>query len=333
MVTILTLCFAFGKALSRSDLEVVVGARSLAGQMPDGRVQTLLIGPSAAVYSDALIHQGIDQLFVIEDGRLQPHQTDRLLATVEKFVQDWAADVILLPHDNLGSEIGARLAYRLKTGIVTDCTGFKVKTHLHNEGLTIQWFKPVYGGKATAHMVTGGGPKIATLRARAFDPLPPEDGRQGTVECIKIDIEAPAAVRLVERIQEEPEGVSLDQAAIVIGGGRGIGSAEGFAALEQLAGVLGAAVGGSRPAADLGWIPHSRLLGQTGKIIAPDLYLAFGISGAPQHMAGAGASKTIVAINNDPDGPIFRVANLGLVETWQDVVPAMTAACRELTEE
>jgi electron transfer flavoprotein alpha subunit len=100
-----------------------------------------------------------------------------------------------------------------------------------------------------------------------------------------------------------------------------------------LAGVLGAAVGGSRPAADLGWIPHSRLLGQTGKIIAPDLYLAFGISGAPQHMAGAGASKTIVAINNDPDAPIFRVANLGLVETWQDVVPALTAACRELTEE
>lgn len=323
MVTVLTLCFAFGEGASQSDLEVVAGGRMLAGMLPDGLVQTLLVGPNAAEYTDALIHHGIDELFVMENGRLQPHETTCLLELVEAFVQEHSPDVILLPHDNLGSEIGARLAYRFKTGIATDCTGFKVKTNRRGEDLIIHWLKPVYGGKATAHMITGGGPKIATLRARAFDSVPSENGSEGAIEWIEVDVKTPAAVRLVERIQEEPEGISLDQARVVVGGGRGMGSLEGFAALEKLAEVLGAAVGGSRPAADLGWISHSRLLGQTGKIIAPDLYLAFGISGAPQHMAGTGASKTIVAINNDPEAPIFKVAHLGIVDRWEEVVPVL----------
>jgi electron transfer flavoprotein alpha subunit len=137
-------------------------------------------------------------------------------------------------------------------------------------------------------------------------------------------------VTLIEKIQQAEEGVSLDQAQIVVSGGRGMGGPEGFVVLDKLAKILGAAVAGSRVAADAGWVPHSRLVGQTGKIVAPRLYIAVGISGAPQHMAGAGSSKTIVAINKDEDAPIFKAAHVGLVAEWQQVIGAFTEACKKL---
>ncbi len=247
-----------------------------------------------------------------------------IIDTIDRFLADQDPTVILLAHDNLGSEIGPRLAYRLKTDIVTDCIGFKV------EGSVIHWLKPVYGGKALAYIVSNSAPQLATFRARAFEPLSPDEAFSGTVKTFDIALDADSPIKLVEIIEQEEEGISLDQAQVVVSGGRGIGSPEGFEKLEELAEVLGGAVGGSRPAADLGWIPHSHLIGQTGKIAAPDLYLAIGISGAPQHMAGAGASKTIVAINKDPDAPIFKVAHLGLVDEWQNVIPTLTKACREI---
>lgn len=327
MVTILTLCFAFTEDVPRTALEVIAAARQLAEAKGGGRVQTLRFSSETAALPDSLIHHGTDELFIAAGGRLQPHQTTMILDTVEKFVRERPPDVILLPHDNLGGEIGARLAYRLNVHIVTDCTGFKV------EAGAIHWLKPVYGGKAQAYIVSGSTPQLATFRARAFEPLPPDKGRQGAVVQIQAEPEAAAPIVLAETIQEQAAGISLDQAPVVVSGGRGMGSAQGFAALEELAEVLGAAVGGSRPVADLGWIPHSRLLGQTGKIVAPDLYLAFGISGAPQHMAGAGASKTIVAVNKDPDAPIFKMAHLGVVDEWQNIIPPLTAACRELADE
>jgi electron transfer flavoprotein alpha subunit len=327
MVNILTLCFAFGEELPRQALETISAARLVAGKMLDGRVQTLLIGPEADRFINSLIHYGIDELFVVANSHYQPQETAPILKVIEKFVRGRSPDVILLPHDNLGSEIGARLAYRLKASISSDCTGFKVENGI------LHWQKPVYGGKALAYMVSGDGLRLATIRPRAFELLPPDEGRHSKLERIEVEADMPSPIVLVETIREEMEGVSLDQAQVVVSGGRGMGSAEGFVVLEELAKVLGAAVGGSRPAADLGWIPHSRLLGQTGKIAAPDLYLAVGISGAPQHMAGAGASKTIVAINKDADAPIFKIAHLGIVDEWQNVIPALTEACREIGDE
>ena len=180
-----------------------------------------------------------------------------------------------------------------------------------------------------AYMVAGGPMQLATIRSRAFEPLPADPGRQGQVQALEIDVDSISSqVSFLEEIQEKIEGISLDQAQIIVSGGRGMGNAGGFSALRDLAGVLGAAVGGSRPAADLGWVPHSRLVGQTGKIVAPNLYIAVAISGAPQHMAGAGASKTIVAINKDEDAPIFKVAHIGIVDEWENVLPALSAACR-----
>ena len=151
---------------------------------------------------------------------------------------------------------------------------------------------------------------------------------------MEVDVDSISSpVLLVERTREEMEGISLDQAQIIVSGGRGMEDEEGFSVLERLAETLGAAVGGSRPAADLGWVPHSRLVGQTGKIVAPNLYIAVAISGAPQHMAGAGSSNTIVAINKDEDAPIFKVAHVGVVDEWQNVIPALTTACKEMLNE
>lgn len=327
MTKILTFCFVSGDEVPAGVLEIMAAARRLARQVPDGRVQALLVGPHVGAHASALIQYGADELFVADHDHLQPYQVTQIVSVLERLVQRLSPAIILLPHDNLGSDVGARLAYRLGADIIPDCTDFKV------EGEVVHWLKPVYGGKAMAYMVCGRSPQLATIRARAFEPLPADATRQGTVETVTVDPETASPIALVDTIQEQSEGISLEQAQVVVAGGRGMGGAEGFAALAELADVLGAAVAGSRPAADLGWVPHSRLLGQTGKIIAPNLYLAVAISGAPQHMAGAGASRTIVAINKDPDAPIFNVAHLGVVDEWQNVIPALTAACREFLDD
>ncbi len=326
MTKILTFCTAFAGALPRSSLEVLAAGRQLAGKVGTGHVQAILLGPEVEVHGETLLHRGADEVFTVSHPRLQYHEADVILGVLEEAVRLLSPDVILFPHDTLaGGNLGPRLAHRLGAGIVTDCTGFEV------EGDIIRWLRPVYGGKAMAYMVCSGTVQMATTRARAFEPLPADPARQGQVQRLEIDVDSmPSVVSLVERTQEEAEGISLDQAQIIVSGGRGMGDKEGFAVLEGLAEILGAGVGGTRAAADLGWIPHSQLIGQTGKIVAPNLYIAVAISGAPQHMAGAGSSKTIVAINKDEDAPIFKVARIGVVGRWQDVIPAFTQKCKEL---
>jgi len=285
-----------------------------------------LLGPDVQKHAGTLIQHGADQVFIANHSRLLPHETDVVLAALEQAVNQIAPSVIILPHDDLASDVGPRLAFRLKAGIVTDCTNFKLQ-----DG-EIFWLRPTYGGKALSYMLARGMPQFATIRSRAFDPLPSDSSRQGAQRILILDLDSvPSPVVLVENIQKGEEGgVSLDQAQIIVGGGRGMQDMNNFHILHELAGVLNAAVAGSRPAADSGWVPHSHLIGQTGKIVAPNLYIAVGISGATQHMAGAGPSKTIVAINKDEDAPIFKVAQIGIVDTWQNVIPAFIAACRVL---
>jgi electron transfer flavoprotein alpha subunit len=325
MTNILAFCFASAEGLPRAALEALAAARQLRDQLGGGRVQALLLGPDVEAHGQTLVQHGADEVFVVSHSRLGHHAAELVLAALRTAVEQLSAAVLVLPHDDLSSEVGPRLAYRLKTGIITDCTDFKV------EGETIRWLRPVYGGKAMAYMVANGPLQLVTVRSRAFKALPADPAHQGTVQTLEVDVEAmSSSVSLVERIQEQIEGISLDVAQTIVAGGRGMGDEEGFSVLRGLAQVLGAAVAGSRPAADLAWVPHSHLVGQTGKIVAPNLYIAVGISGAPQHMAGAGSSKTIVAINKDEDAPIFKVAQIGVVEEWQNVISDLTAACKEL---
>jgi electron transfer flavoprotein alpha subunit len=328
MTDILAFCTASGGELSHASLEVLAAGRRLGDELGNDALQAVLLGPDIEGCGEMVVHRGADEVFVVSHSRLQYHEADVILQALEKIVQQLAPDVILFPHDELsGGNVAPRLAYRLGTGIVTDCTGFEV------EGETIRWLRPVYGGKAMAYMVASGPVQLATMRSLAFEPLPADATRRGRVQALEMDVASiPSRVQLVDRIveEEEFEGLSLDHADIIVSGGRGMEAKEAFVTLRELADVLGAAVGGSRPAADLGWVPHSHLVGQTGKIVAPSLYIAVAISGAPQHMAGAGSAKTIVAINKDEDAPIFKVAHVGVVDEWQNIIPDLTESCKEL---
>ncbi len=327
MAGILVFSLVSAEGLPGSGLELVAAAEQLREKLGDEIVQVALLGPDAKSYAETLIHHGADEVLVASSPELQGYKTELMLAVLEAAIEYVSPAVILFPADTVGGVVAPQLAYRLGAGIVTDCVGFEVDA----ESGDIRWLRPVYGGKAMAYMVAKGPLQIATFRQRAFEPLPEDTSRQGKVLALEVELEpAMARISLVEEVREEVEGISLDEAQIVIGGGRGMGGPESFSELETLAEILQGAVGSSRPPADSGWVPHGKLIGQTGKIVSPNLYIAVGISGAPQHMAGISAAKTIVAINKDEDAPIFKVAHLGVVDDWRQVVPALIRACREL---
>jgi electron transfer flavoprotein alpha subunit len=233
----------------------------------------------------------------------------------------------LLPGDSLGRDLAARLAFRLKAGVVTDV----IEIEMGDSEKMPRFTRPAYGGKATAVIVPKRFPVVVTLKPRTFDPAPPAG--EGKTKEIPVEISldpAQARIRMVERVEEETTGVKLEDARAVVSGGRGLGGPEGFTLLVELARVLKGAVGASRAATDAGWVPSSMQVGQTGKTVSPDLYIAVGISGATQHVAGITGAKTIVAINADPEAPIFKVAHLGIVGDYKAILPPLIAKCREL---
>jgi electron transfer flavoprotein alpha subunit len=308
-------------------LEALAAARHLSDQLGGRDVQALLLGWGIEGHASSLIERGADTVLLADDAGLEDHQAELVLGVLERAVEQLSPEVIIFPHSDLsGGHVAPRLARRLKTGIVTDCTGVEV------EDGAIRWLRPVYGGKAMASMMAQGPLQLATMRSLAYEPLEPDASRHGVVEELSVDVDALSVhVPVVDRIVEEEEfaGRSVDRADIIVSGGRGMGDEEGFESIKRLAEALDAAVAGSRPAADSGWVPHSHLVGQTGKIVAPQLYIAIGISGAPQHMSGAGSAKTIVAINKDEDAPIFKAAHIGVVDEWENVVPTLIEQLKE----
>lgn len=320
-MTILTICAFASDEVPSSALEALAAARHLAEALGDQEVQALLTGSGVTEHGASLIKRGADEVLVVDDPRLESLDGELVLEVVERAVNEVSPDIAIFPHTDVsGGHVAPRLARRLETGIVTDCTGFEVK-----DG-AIQWVRPVYGGKAMAVMTATGPVQLATMRSLAFEPLEADESREGDVRELVVDLEGvEMAVPIVDTIVEEEafEGPSLDRADVIVSGGRGMGDEENFERVKELARALDAAVGGSRPAADSGWVPHSHLVGQTGKIVAPQLYIAIGISGAPQHMSGAGSAKTIVAINKDEDAPIFKAAHVGVVDEWENVLPPL----------
>ena len=327
-MSILTFCAASSEDLPEAPLEALAAARHLSDQLDGRDVRALLLGSGIEGHAAGLIERGADEVVYVDDPGLEDHQAELVLGVLERAVERFSPDVIIFPHNDLsGGHVAPRLAHRLGTGIVTDCTGVEVQ-----DG-TIHWLRPVYGGKAMATMVAKGPTQLATMRSLAYEPLEPDSSRAGSVEALEVDLGSLAvSVPVVDRIVEEEEfaGRSIDRADIIVSGGRGMGDEEGFESIKHLAEVLDAAVAGSRPAADSGWVPHSHLVGQTGKIVAPQLYIAIGISGAPQHMSGAGSAKMIVAINKDEDAPIFKAAHIGLVDEWENVVPTLIEQLKDI---
>ena len=260
---------------------------------------------------------------------LQTYQTASYCTVVGQIAEQAEPEVLLVGMSDNGRDLGPRLAFRLRTGLASDCVDLAINA----ETRLLEATRPVSGGNAMATVVIEKTrPQMATVRAKTMPAAEPDTGRQGEVIAVDVSLDAASLpVTVVERVKAESEGVRLEDADIVISGGRGLkGPDDFYAILEPCAKALGGTIGASRAAVDEGWVPTQLQVGLTGKIVSPKLYVACAISGAAQHMAGCGYSKTIVAVNRDPDAPIYQRANIGIVGDYKKVIPAFQAKCAEL---
>ena len=300
-------------------------ARGLADQL-SGVASAILIGTDVKGLASELISYGMDKVYAADDARLHNYQPEAYTAVIEQVCRSENPEVLLFGQTLRGRDLGPRLAFRLKTGIATDCVEFTIDSVSKKLVVT----RPAYGAKAWATLTFLSQPAIATLRSKAVPPAEKNEARTGQTISIEGNIDfAALRVKYIDRVKQESEGPKLEDAKVIVSGGRGLGQAENFRLLEELAKILGGVVGASRGAVDNGWLPSTRQVGLTGTIVSPRLYFAIGISGATQHMAGCASSQYIVAINKDPEAPIFRRAHYGVVADYKPVVAAMIQCCTQ----
>jgi electron transfer flavoprotein alpha subunit len=306
--------------------ELLGGGRKLASDLGQ-ELSAVLVGSGISGLAKEAIASGADKVYVVDDKLLKDYQTDSYVTVMEKVVKQAMPQVLVLGQTSIGRDITPRLAFRLNTAASMGC----LELAIDPQSKLLLQTKPVYGGNAQAVFVCQTFPQIATVRAKAMTPLAPDGSRKGEVITIDAGLD-PSAIRtkVVEKVAEKVEGIRLEDAKVVVGGGRGIGGADGFKQLEELAAMVKGAVGATRPPCDNGWMPAGAQIGLTGKIVTPDLYIAVALSGSSQHMSGCSGSKTIVAINKDPEANIFREARFGIVGDWKKVIPALTNKLKEL---
>ena len=260
---------------------------------------------------------------------LSEYHADLYLSALDSLCREVSPRVVLMSRTAEGRELAPRLAFRQGVGLAQDC----LEVSVDESSGTLLANRPVYGGNAIAVVSCEQTPQIAAVRPKAYEPTEADQSRRGEVVSFPVDLDASQArTRVVETVSEESEGVKLEDARVVVSGGRGLGGPEPFSGLEDLAKLLGGAVGASRAAVDSGWVPASYQVGLTGKAITPDLYITVAISGASQHMAGCSGAKCIVAINKDAAANIFKEARYGVVGDWETIIPALTEAVRELVD-
>ncbi len=287
----------------------------------------ILVGSNIAAVAPQAIMYGASKVYVVDDPLLKDFQTDAYVSVMEKVVKQVMPSVIIMGQTDVGRDLAPRLAFRLGTAVTMDCIDLAIDP----ETKRLLQTKPVYGGNAQAVFATDTDPQIVTIRTKAMTAPEPDTLKKGEIVNISADLQASdIRTKVVDRVVEEVAGIKLEDAQVVVAGGRGIGSADGFKQLEELANMLKGAVGASRPPCDNGWVPDTIQVGLTGKIIAPELYIAVALSGSSQHMSGCSGSKTIVAINKDKEANIFRHARYGVVGDWKKVLPAFTAKVKEL---
>jgi electron transfer flavoprotein alpha subunit len=308
--------------------EMLGAGKKLADKLGEP-LSAVLLGSGIKGLAAEAIAFGADKVFVVDDANLKDYQSDAYVTAVESVIKQANPRVVLFGQSTMGRDLAPRLAFRLNTAISMDCVDLDIDANK----LLVQT-RPVYGGNAKAVFTTEALPQMATVRTKAMTALPRDAAKTGEVVDVASGID-PAKIRtkFVKKVKEEVAGVKLEDAPAVIAGGRGIGSLEGFKQLEELAKLFKGAVGATRPAVDNNWVPASIQVGLTGKIVAPELYIAIALSGSSQHMAGCSGSKTIVAINKDPESNIFREARFGIVGDWKQALPAFTAKVKELLKE
>jgi electron transfer flavoprotein alpha subunit len=298
--------------------EALGAARDVADAL-DGQVVAIVLGENVTDVAGQAFHYGADRVVVADDPTLQNFRLEPYAAVIEKLAREEEPAAVIMGASNPGLELSAYVAAKLGVGLASDCTEVAVK----NGNLTA--VRPVLIGNVVAKVVFGQArPPIVTIRRRVF-PIPEADPtRSGDLTAISAILSENDIATKIEGFEEATSDVSLTDAKIIVAGGRGVGGPEGFGPIEALAKAMGGAMGASRAAVDAGWVPYAYQVGQTGKTVQPDLYVACGISGAIQHLAGMKTSKLIVVINKDPEAPIFKYAHYGIVGDLFQYVPALT---------
>lgn len=307
-------------------LELLSPGRKLVDHQ-GGKLVAVIIGNNVAPAIEAASAHGADQVIVVEGEEYAHYSTDAYTTALTTLVEKYGPKSMMIGATNDGRDLGPRVSCRLGTGLTADCT------HLdyNDEEDIVLWTRPAFGGNLMATIVCPDHhPEIGTIRPGVFKKVP-VDGNKA--EVIKEDIHvAPDKIRtqVLEVIKDmDADKVDLEGAEIIVSGGRGVGGPDGFSVIRDLAAELKATVGASRAAVDSGWIAHSHQVGQTGKTVSPKLYIACGISGAIQHLAGIGGADVIVAVNKDPDAPIFDIADYGIVGNLFDVLPVLAAEIKK----
>ena len=282
----------------------------------------VLLGSGLEETAEKLGERGADKVYLVDNPALKDYQDDPYTEVLVRLVEEHKPEVILCGATTIGRSLGSRVAIKAGAGLTADCTGLDID---EKERLLLQT-RPAFGGNIMATIVTPNHrPQMATVRHKVMKEAAVTPGRKAEVISKAYPPEVfTSRTKLLEMVAELGATVNISEADVIVAGGRGMGSKENFALLEELAGVLGGAVGASRSAVDADWIPYSHQVGQTGKTVCPKLYIACGISGQIQHLIGMQSSKTIVAINKDPDAPIFKVATYGIVGDVNELVPALT---------
>lgn len=308
-------------ALRSVNAEVYTAAVAL-GASTDQQVATLLIGSSdLQSMANVPAAHGISRIVVLEDTRLAQFSPDAYAQTIADAIKQLGATTVLMGATFTGKDVMARVAQILDAGLAQDC----IEVASDGNGLLCK--RPMYAGKLIADVRVHSSPALATIRPKSYKPA--EKQVEAAVEQLSVEVPDPKVV--VESYEGgNTDKLDVTEADIIVSGGRGMQGADRWGIIEELADLLGAATGCSRPVSDDGWRPHEEHIGQTGKTVSPDLYVACGISGAIQHVAGVSSSKYIVAINKDPEAPIFKVADYGIVGDVFDVLPAMTDEVRKL---
>ena len=275
-----------------------------------------------------LFAYGADKVYLVTHPELKHYKTLPYSRALTELIRTHKPEIFLLGATTTGRDLAARLAIRVGTGLTADCTGLSIDP----EKKILQQTRPAFGGNIMATIISPNNrPQMATVRPKVFSKSPKKEGAQGQLIKYKPVIsEEDLTVKLLEIVKDESVKINLAEAEIIVSGGRGLGEAKNFKLIEELAGVIGGAVGASRATVDAGWISPHHQVGQTGKTVAPKLYIACGISGKIQHLVGMQNSDTIVAITTDPDAPIFKVATYGIVGDLFEYVPLLTKKLKEL---
>jgi electron transfer flavoprotein alpha subunit len=315
--------------LASSTVELLCGGRKLADDLGED-LSAALVGSDIKNIAWEAIAFGADKVYVVDDILLKDYQTDAYMSTMEEVIKQVVPRILLMGQTSIGQDLAPRLAFRLNSAATLGCLDLAIDP---GSKLLLQT-KPVYGGNAQAVFVTKSFPQIATVRPKVLATLEPNPSRKGAIIFIDASID-PLGIRIkvLEKVQEKTEGINIEEAKVIVSGGRGIGDAEGFKQLQELAGLLRGAVGASRFPCQKGWIPASAQIGLTGKIVTPELYIAVAISGSSQHMSGCSGSKTIVAINTDPNAHIFKEAHFGVIGDWKKVMPVFIDKLKQLIAE